>query len=138
MTLSSAEADSIALIKCSAELSGIRSAMCDFGVESSGVVYADFPAAFAIANRNRGQHTPSHQHQHPSVSGKRDCYQLEMSKVLGTDNPVDLMIKYLTRMVIDTRLKSMSHQRADGRAQAGLKVQGKAGSAAKGSRFVLF
>ena len=51
MTLSSAEADLIALVKCSAELMGMRSAMRDWGVESSGVVYADSSAALAIANR---------------------------------------------------------------------------------------
>ena len=51
VTLSSAEAELIALVKCSAELLGIRSAMIDFGVESNGVVYADSSAALAIAKR---------------------------------------------------------------------------------------
>ena len=36
VTLSSAEAELIALVKCSAELMGMRSAMRDWGVESSG------------------------------------------------------------------------------------------------------
>ena len=51
VTLSSAEAELIALVKCSAELLGIRSAMFVIGVESSGVVYADSAAALALANR---------------------------------------------------------------------------------------
>ena len=51
VTCSSAEAELIALVKCSAELLGMRSAMKDWGVESSGVVYADSSAALAIANR---------------------------------------------------------------------------------------
>ena len=51
VTLSSAEAELIALMKCSAELLGRRSAMSDFGVESSGVLYADSSAALAISNR---------------------------------------------------------------------------------------
>ena len=51
VTLSSAEAELIALVKCSAELMGMRSAMRDWGVDSSGVVYADSSAALAIANR---------------------------------------------------------------------------------------
>ena len=41
VTMSSAEAELIALVKCSAELLGMRSVMKDWGVESSGVVYAD-------------------------------------------------------------------------------------------------
>ena len=49
VTLSSAVAELIALVKCSAELLGVRSAMSDFGVERNGVVYAD---SFAIVSRN--------------------------------------------------------------------------------------
>ena len=51
VTHSSAEAELIALVKCSAELLGIRSMLRDFGVESEGVVYADSSAALAIAKR---------------------------------------------------------------------------------------
>ena len=51
VTLSSAEAELIAMVKCSTELMGMRSAMKGWGVESSGVVYADSSAALAIANR---------------------------------------------------------------------------------------
>ena len=51
VTLSSAEAELIALVKCSAELMGIRSMLKDYGVESGGVVYADSSAALAIAKR---------------------------------------------------------------------------------------
>ena len=51
VTLSSAEADLMALVKCSAELLGLRSMLGDFGVESEGVVYAISSAGFAIARR---------------------------------------------------------------------------------------
>ena len=40
MTLSSAEAELIALIKCSSELFGAQSMLRYFGVETDGVVYA--------------------------------------------------------------------------------------------------
>ena len=66
------------------------------------------------------------------IQEKQDFHQLEMRKVLGTKNPADLMTKYLTRSVIDTHLQFMGHHRADGRAQAGLKVQGKTATAVKG------
>ena len=62
----------------------------------------------------------------------KDFHQLEMRKVLGTKNPADLMTKYLTRSVIDTHLQFIGQQRAKGRAQAGLQVQGKAAAAASG------
>ena len=51
VTTSSAEAELVALVKCSAELLGARSMMRDLGVEKSGVVYADSSAALAIAKR---------------------------------------------------------------------------------------
>ena len=65
VTCSSAAAELIALVKCSAELLGMRSAMKDWGVESSGVVYAESSAALAIANRKA-----------PSIR-KQDLHQLE-------------------------------------------------------------
>ena len=51
VTLSSAEAELVALVKCSAELLGAKSMMRDFGVDKSGVIYADSSAALAIAKR---------------------------------------------------------------------------------------
>ena len=94
VTCSSAEAELIALVKCSAELLGMRSAMKDWGVESSGVVYADSSAALAIANR-RG----AGKLRHVNISAlwiqeKQDLHQLEMRKILWTENPADLMTKF--------------------------------------------
>ena len=51
VTMSSAEAELIALVKCSAELLGIRSMIKYWGIEASGTIYADSSAALAIANR---------------------------------------------------------------------------------------
>ena len=132
VTLSSAEAELIALVKCSAELLGIRSAMRDLGADSSGVVYADSSAALAIANRKGAGKLRHINISTLWIQEKQDLHQLEMRKVLGTDNPADLMTKYLTRQVIDTHLQFMGHHRADGRAQAGLKVQGKTAKAVTG------
>ena len=125
VTLSSAEAELIALVKCSAELMGMRSAMRDWGVESSGVVYADSSAALAIANRKGAGKL-----RHINISSlwiqeKQDLHQLEMRKVLGTENPADLMTKYLTRSVMDTHLEYLSQRRESGRAKSGLNIQGK-------------
>ena len=51
ITQSSAEAELVALVKCSSELLGIRSMLKDFGRDSSGVVYGDSSAALAITKR---------------------------------------------------------------------------------------
>ena len=103
----------------------MRSAMKDWGVESSGVVYVDSSAALAIANR-RG----AGKLRHVNISAlwiqeKQDLHQLEMRKVLGTENPADMMTKYLTRPVMDTHLEYLSQRRESGRARSGLDIQGK-------------
>ena len=99
--------------------------MRDWGVESSGVVYADSSAALAIANRKGAGKL-----RHINISSlwiqeKQDLHQLEMRKVLGTENPADLMTKYLTRAVMDTHLEYLSQRRESGRARSGLNIQGK-------------
>ena len=106
--------------------------MSDFGVESSGVVYADSSAALAIANRKGAGKLRHINISTLWIQEKQDFHQLEMRKVLGTKIPVDLMTKYLTRSVIDTHFKFIGQRRAEGRAQAGLQVQGTAAAAATG------
>ena len=49
---------------------------------------------------------------------------------MGTENPAGLMTKYLTRQVMDHHLESLSQERAAGRAQSGLEIQGKQASPA--------
>ena len=51
VTLSSAEAELYAMVKCTAELIGIKSMMHDWGRDKSGTLYADSNAALGIAKR---------------------------------------------------------------------------------------
>ena len=51
VTMSSAEAEFIALVKCSAELLGVRSMLKGWEVDASDIIYADSSAALAIAKR---------------------------------------------------------------------------------------
>ena len=101
VTMSSAEAELVALVKCSAELLGVRSMLRDLGVETSGVVYADSSAALAIAKRKGAGKL-----RHINVSSlwvqeKQDRKDLEYRKVLGTENPADMMTKHLLREPLD-------------------------------------
>ena len=83
VTMSSAEAELIAMAKCSAELLGMRNLMKDWGVESRGVVYADSSAALAIAKRKGAgklRHISISCLWNQEIQGTK---QLEMRKVLG-------------------------------------------------------
>ena len=89
----------------------MRNLMRDWGVESSGVVYTVSSAALAIANRKSAGKP-----RHINVSAlwiqeKQDLHQLEMRKILGTENPADLMTKYLTRSVMDTHFGFLNQRR---------------------------
>ena len=122
--LSSAEAGLIALVKCSAELLGMRSATKDWGVESSGVVYADSSTAVAIANRKGAGKLRHINISTLWIQERQDREDLELRKVLGTENPADVMTKYLTRESTDKCMGYMSQERLAGRAEAGLQVRG--------------
>ena len=124
VTLSSAEAELVALVKCSAELLGMRSLMRDFGVESTGVVYADSSAALAIAKRKGAGKL-----RHINISSlwiqeKQDLKELELRKVLGTDNPADMMTKHLPRASLDKCMAQLNQHRVCGRAKTSLNIQG--------------
>ena len=124
VTLSSAEAELVALVKCSTELMGIRSLLRDFGVDSEGVVYADSSAALAIAKR-KGAGKMRHININCLwIQEKVDEKQLELRKVLGTKNPADMMTKHLARLPLDGCMSQLNQHRVDGRARAGLNIQG--------------
>ena len=45
---------------------------------------------------------------------------LELRKVLGTENPADLMTKHLARQPLDKCMLQLNQHRTSGRASAGL------------------
>ena len=45
-------------------------------------------------------------------------------KVLGTDNPADLMTKYLSRDMLNGHMKRLGQEVREGRAEKGLEMQG--------------
>merc|ERR1712185_717320 len=125
ITLSSAEAELIALVKCSAELLGIRSMLRYFGRESEGVVYADSSAAPAIARRKGAGKMRHINVDSLWIQERQNEKDLELRKVLGTENPADLMTKNLERQKLDKCMLQLNQHRTIGRASAGLDVQGK-------------
>ena len=88
------------------------------------MVFADSSAALAVTKRNGAG-----QLRHINVSSlwiqeRQDREDLELRKVLGTENPADLMTRYLTRAAADRCKGYLSQEKVAGRARSGLKVQG--------------
>ena len=99
--------------------------MKDWGVESSGVIYAASPAALAIAKRQGAGKL-----RHISVSSlwiqeRQDKEELELRKALGTENPADMMTKHVPRASLDKCMSHLHQARVEGRAKASLDIQGK-------------
>ena len=122
--LSSAGAELIALVKCTTEMLGVRAMMRDWGWLKAGIIYADSSSALAIAKR-RGAGKLRHIHISALwIQEKQDREEAVYAKVLGTENPADLMTKHLVREKVDKYLAVMSQCRKDGRAESGLELQG--------------
>ena len=123
VTLSSAEAELIALVKCTAETLGMCALMRDWGQEKSSVLYADSSAALAIAKRKGAGKL---RHIHISALWIQDIQDREgtvFNKINGTLNPADLMTKYLVRDKIVGYLSTLCQQRQAGRANMVLRIQ---------------
>ena len=113
-----------AMVKCTAELMGIKSMMRDWGRDKSGTLYADSTAALGIAKR-KGAGKMRHININTLWTQEvQDREGVEFNKILGTNNPADLMTKYLSRDTIDRHLTALGQQIREGRAEKGLEMQG--------------
>ena len=96
----------------------------DFGVESGGIVDADSTAALAIAKR-KGAGKLRHVNINCLwIQQHLDTKQLELRKVLGTENPSDMMTKHLPRQSLDKCMRHLNQFHVTGTAKVGLDVQG--------------
>ena len=123
VTLSSGEAELVAAIKMSAELIGITQLAHDWGDELQGHVHVDSSAAIGIIGR-RGCGKMRHVKVGMLwIQEKQEEGELKYQKVLGTENPGDLMTKYLGQKVIDKLSTALSQKFTDGRASSGLTIE---------------
>jgi hypothetical protein len=117
ITLSSGEAELGAVVRGFSEALGIQSVARDLGVELAPEVHADSSAAIGICRRNgigKIRHLAVAQLWVQELVRTRAC---RLHKVLGTENPADLMTKPLARAEIDGHLGRLGLSRAEGRAE---------------------
>ena len=118
VALSSGESELYAALKASAEGLGMLALLRDFGYQVEGEVLGDASAALGIIQR-RGLGRTRHIDTgllwiQQAAAEKRLAY----TKVLGTDNPADLMTKHLTQDVIEKHCATLGVQFPGGRAEA--------------------
>jgi hypothetical protein len=117
ITLSSGEAELGALVRGCSEVLGLQSVARDLGVELKPEVHADSSAAIGICNRSgigKVRHLAVAQLWVQELVRSKAC---RLYKVLGTENPADLMTKPLPRSEIDAHLGRLGLSRATGRAE---------------------
>jgi hypothetical protein len=117
ITLSSGEAELGAVVRGFSEALGIQSVARDLGVELQPEVHADSSAAIGICRRSgigKIRHLAVAQLWVQDLVRSKAC---RLHKVLGTENPADLMTKPLPRAEIDGHLGRLGLTRATGRAE---------------------
>jgi hypothetical protein len=116
ITLSSGEAELGAMVKGFSEILGLQSVARDLGVNLKPEVHADSAAAIGICNRSgigKVRHLAVAQLWVQDLVRSKAC---RLFKVLGTENPADLLTKPLARAEIDGHLARLGLSRAAGRA----------------------
>ncbi len=122
VTLSSAEAELVAMCKLSAETIGMMNLVKDLDEELGGQVWADSAAALAITRR-RGAGKLRHINIRMLwLQEVEKMRTLKFEKVAGTANPADAMTKGLTKEKIERCMRCIGQEVREGRAEASLRV----------------
>ncbi len=117
MSRSSGGAWWVAVVRGFMEALGIQSVARDLGVEMQPGVHADSSAAIGICRRcgiGKVRHLAVAQLWVQDLVRAKEC---RLYKVLGTENPADLLTKPLPRAEIDGHLQRLGLSRATGRAE---------------------
>ena len=122
-TLSSAEAELVAMTKATAETIGILNMIRDLGEDAKGVVYADSSAALAIAGRKGSGKLRHINIRMLWIQEKERRGEVELRKVRGEVNPADLMTKYMPGARMCDLIRRLGQHQEEGRAKAALGVQ---------------
>ena len=120
VSLSSGEAELVAVVKISGELIGLAQLLHDWGHEVTGSVYVDSSAALGTVRRKGNGKMRHVRVGHLWIQELAEEGLMSYMKVLGTENPADLMTKPLSWGVIEKRLLFIGLEMRTGTADSGL------------------
>jgi hypothetical protein len=122
VALSSAESELYALIKCTSEVLGLKSALADWGISTSGVIKSDASAALGIIQRQglgKVRHIDCGYLYIQQVSAEKT---LTFSKVPGARNAADICTKGLAAAKIHEFVSDVGGKFCLGRADLASKL----------------
>ena len=122
ITLSSGEAELVAAVKMSTELIGIEQLMYEWGMDARCVVYVDSSAALGVVKRKGNGKMRHIRVGMLWIQQKSEDGELTYHKVLGTENPGDLMTKNVGRTTLDKLAAKIGLQFELGRAKGSLRI----------------
>ena len=122
VTLSSGEAELMALVKASAEAIGFTQLAASWGLVFDASVHVDSSAALAVVHR-RGCGKLRHVRiGHLWVQELASEELVRFMKVRGTANPADLMTKHIPGKVLDRLTPLVSQMPREGQAESRLAI----------------
>lgn len=123
IALSSGEAELYAMTKMAVQLKGVMSLAADFKIDLKGKVRSDSTAAIGIAHREglggRCRHIKV---QYLRIQERVREGQLGLAKVIGKDNPADMMTKAVSSETLRQHLEFMKFKSMSGRAEKASKL----------------
>ena len=122
ITLSSGEAELVAAVKMSTELLGILQLLADWGVVKEARVYVDSSAAIGITQRKGAGKLRHVKVGMLWIQERVEEGELQVAKVLGTENPADAMTKNLSGGKIEQLMQKMSQEWREGRSELSLRL----------------
>ena len=129
LVLSSGEAELYAMTKVAVQLRGVISMAKDFGVILTGVVKSDSSSAIRIARRDGvGGQCRHIKLQYLWIQSKIKDGDLNLQKVIWTNNVADTMPKVVDRWALDKYMAAMSCTLLPGRADRASRAQKSAAS----------
>ena len=122
ITLSSGEAELVAVVKMSSELIGLLQLAHEWGMEMDGHVYTDSSAALGVVKRKGNGKLRHIRVGMLWIQEKRESEELRFRKVAGTENPGDMMTKNVPPKVAEKLQDLIGQTFEAGRSSVSLTV----------------
>lgn len=117
VALSSAEAELYAMVAASAESMAVQAYAADLGIKLGSELYTDSSAALGIAKRAGIGKVRHLRTQGLWIQGTRISGIITYKKILGEQNPADLLTKYMTADLARRHLQTMNAKFDERRAE---------------------
>ena len=123
ITLSSAEAELVAAVKTYTGLIGVTQLMKDWGKDTEGEVFVDSSAAMGVVHRKGNGKLRHVRVGLLWIQEKQEEGELDVKKILGDDNPADLLTKNVPAAKVEQFMELIGREFKQGRAEVSVELK---------------